>query len=208
MSCDNKFKNYLTLDRLDFKPATLIVGTFDPEWPGDPANEWFYGRTHDNSFWDVLPRLYGDPSLIHGTPAHWKRFCHSKQIAITDIISGIDDADQDNKEHARALACYADKAFAHHFDDFNYVNIVALLRKHPSIKNVYLTRGVTEAFWRHIWNPVMQYCAQNQIRERKLISPLKEVSYQHELYNTSNPDNVIPKLDDYILMRWQQEWHL
>ncbi|MBD0333667.1 MAG: hypothetical protein ICV66_13555, partial [Chitinophagaceae bacterium] len=92
MACLHKFHLYLNLERLDFEPTTLIVGTFNPSWPATNTAEWFYGRTHDkqgtqnNNFWDVLPRLYGGDSLINKTPTEWKTFCHNKQIAITDII--------------------------------------------------------------------------------------------------------------------------
>jgi hypothetical protein len=206
MPCDHKFLSYLNLEKIDFVPSTLIVGTFNPVWPANPA-EWFYGRAADSCFWDVLPRLYGEASLLNATSGEWKQFCHSNQIALTDLISSIDDADPGNREHSKILGGFSDKALAYHFDDFVYVNIVQLLRKHPSIKNVYLTRGITEAFWRHTWNPVMQYCSANGIRERKLLTPSDGALYQHGAYNHDHPDAVIPLLEDYILMRWREEWH-
>jgi hypothetical protein len=33
MACIHKFKNFLRLEKLDFKPETLIVSTFNPAWP-------------------------------------------------------------------------------------------------------------------------------------------------------------------------------
>jgi hypothetical protein len=33
MACNHKFKSFLRLEKLDFKPETLIVGTFNPAWP-------------------------------------------------------------------------------------------------------------------------------------------------------------------------------
>ena len=33
MACDHKFNFFLRLEKLDFKPETLIVGTFNPAWP-------------------------------------------------------------------------------------------------------------------------------------------------------------------------------
>ncbi len=207
MACNHKFRNDLDLGKLDFEPLTLIVGTFNPEWPLSNSAEWFYGRTASSCFWDILPRLYGGESLIGASPAEWKQFCHDKQIAITDIFSSIDDADPDNPEHQKMLGGFSDNAIIHNFEDFTYVNIVQLLHRHPSIKNVYLTRSVTEAFWRHLWNPVAHYCNHNTIRQRKLITPSGDAAYQHEAYNIQNPGNQIPRLEDYLLMRWQQEWH-
>lgn len=206
MSCNHKFQSHLHLTTLDFEPTTLIVGTFNPAWPANNTAEWFYGRTESNCFWDVLPRLYGEASLINATPAEWKQFCRSKQVALTDLISSIDDADPANPEHAKILGGFSDKALEYNFDDFDFVDIVAILKRNPSIKNVYITRGITEAFWRYPWNPVVHYCNQHQLHERKLLSPTDVTAYHYEAYNR-DAENKIPTLEDYILMRWQQEWH-
>ena len=206
MPCNHKFKSYLNLERVDFEPTTLIVGTFIPEWPGGNTGEWFYGRKN-NKFWDILPRLYGAPSLINASAREWKDFCKSKQIAITDLISTIDDADTANPEHVKILTGFDDQAIAYNFDDFDFVNIVGILQKHPSIQNVYLTRGITEAFWRHLWNPVMHYCNVNNLRERKLLPLSGNVFYQDVAINEPRGSSVaIP--DDHIFLKWKQEWHL
>lgn len=207
MACLHKFHNNLHLEQLDFEPTTLIAGTFNPEWPVGNSAEWFYGRTANNYFWHVLPRLYGERSLINAMPGEWKQFCHDKKIAFTDLISSIDDADPDNREHNKVLAGFSDNAIVYNFDDFVFVNIVQILRRRPSIKNVYLTRGITEVFWRHLWNPVMQYCNLNDLHERRLLTPSGNAFYQYEANNTEHPDDVIPLMEDYILMRWKQEWH-
>ena len=207
MACLHKFHDYLDLKRLDFEPVTLVVGTFDPEWPATNTAQWFYGRTAENYFWDILPRLYGEGSLINATPAEWKQFCNDKQIAITGLISSLDDAMPDDPKHNKMLGGFSDDAIEYNFDDYSYVNIVQLLRLHPSIKHVYLTRSVTDAFWRHIWNPAAHYCNHHHIHERKLLHPSASAAYQHELHNTQNPEDAIPELADYILMRWHKEWH-
>ena len=207
MPCDHKFKNYLELTKLDFEPTTLIVGTFNPAWPDTNTAEWFYGRTASNYFWDVLPRLYGESSLINATPGEWKQFCHNKQIAITDLISCIDDADATNTKHARILGGFSDDGIEYNFEDLNFVNVVQILQQRPSIRNVYFTRGITEAFWRHLWNPMMRYCNLHHLHERKLLTPSNEAQYQHDAHNELNPGDQIAKLEDYILMKWQQEWH-
>jgi hypothetical protein len=208
MPCNNKFQNELSLELIDYEPAVLIVGTFEPEWPAGGGADWFYGRTANNFFWDVLPRLYGEASLINATPREWRDFCSDNKIAITNLMSGIDDADAANKEHVKLFTGLADQGIAYNFDDFEFVNIVAILKHHPSIKNVYLTRGITEAFWRHVWNPVIQYCSRNGIYERRLPTPSPgEVAYQHGVYNDEHPDSPILLTEDYILMRWKEEWH-
>ncbi len=207
MPCNHKFQSYLNLERIDFEPETLIVGTFNPAWPESNTAEWFYGRVADEYFWDVLPKLYGGPSLIAATPASWKQFCHDNKIAITDLISTIDDASAENRQHQRMLGGFSDDALEYNFDGFEFVNVVQLLQRHPTIKNVYLTRGITEAFWRHLWNPVAHYCNRNNIRERKLLTPTAGAAYHHETHNHDNPTDIIPLLGDYILRRWQGDWH-
>jgi hypothetical protein len=207
MPCAHKFQDQLDLAKIDFEPTTLIVGTFNPSWPANNTAEWFYGMTANNCFWDILPRLYGEASLINATPVAWKQFCHDKQIAITDLISSIDDAEPGNPEHGKMLGGFSDKAIEHNFDDFNFVNIVQILKRRPSIRNIYITRGVTEAFWRHTWNPVTHYCNANKLHERKLLTPSGDAIYQHEAYNNEHSKNKISRLEDYILMRWQQVWH-
>ena len=131
MACIHKFAAYLGLNRLDFEPITLIIGTFNPGWDNLNNNaQWFYGRTHDangnqnNNFWDVLPRLYNEPSLINGTPQQWRAFCSGKQIAITDLIANIDDADPTNPNHIQLMTGFADDEIANNFYDFEQVNIV------------------------------------------------------------------------------------
>ena len=207
MPCDHKFKEYLDLDKLDFEPTTLVVGTFNPAWPASNNAEWFYGRTDESYFWHVLPRLYGTESLLDKRATEWKLFCKEHKIALTDLICCVEDANEGNKAHSKILGGYSDKALVYNFDDHEYVNIVNLLKRYPSIKQVYITRGVTEAFWRHAWNPVMRYCNANEIRERKLVTPSDEVIYHYNTYNNEHAGEEIPDIKDYILMRWREEWH-
>lgn len=207
MPLNNKFQKELELELIRYEPSTLIVGTFNPDLQaGNPA-EWFYGRTAGNYFWDVLPRLYGERSLITATAGEWRQFCTDKKIAITDMISSIDDAEPGNREHVKILSGFSDKAIAYNFDDFTFVNIVQVLRRHPTIRNVYFTRGITEAFWRHVWNPVIQYCNRNGLHERRLLMPTDDTLAQYQVYNEQHPENKVSQIEDYILMKWQQEWH-
>lgn len=206
MPCNHKFQKELGLELIDYKPEVLIVGVFSPEIGEENPAEWFYGRTEDDCFWEVLPRVYGEPSLINGTPSEWKAFCRKHKIAFTDLISEIEDADPDNPDHAHKLGGFSDNAIVFNFDDLVYVDIVQALKKHPSIKSVYLTRGITEAFWRHLWNPVMHYCSHNGIRERRLLNTAEDVSYQLGAYNEEHPGSTIARAEDYVLMKWKEEY--
>lgn len=208
MPCYHKFYDELHLERIDYEPETLIVGTFNPGGLAGNTAEWFYGRTDSNYLWEVLPRLYGAESLVEKGPEDWKLFCRERKIAMTDLIAAIEDAEMDDAEHRKILGGYSDKAIVHHFDDFEFVDVLQLLRRFPTVKQVYLTRGITEAFWRHLWTPVMRYCDSYDIHERRLLTPSGNASYQHGQHNNLNPDGQVEKLEDYILMRWRNEWHL
>lgn len=217
MPCNHKFSEYLNLEMLDFEPTTLIVGTFNPQWPADNNAEWFYGRTHNahgtqnNNFWDVLPRLFIDEhTLIDVEPAEWKSFCSRKKIAITDLISSIEDADQENPEHVNFMRGYADNVIAAEFEEHVFVDIILLLQNNPTIRNVYITNGVNGAFWNNIWNPVINYCNQNIIICRKLLTPSRNARFSLFAHNRNNPNNQysMDNLNDYILMKWMQVWNV
>lgn len=215
MACKHKFLNELNLDEISYDPTTLIVGTFNPSWPEKNNAEWFYGRTHDrngkqnNNFWDVLPRIYGEASLITAGPDEWKRFCEVKKIAITDLISSIEDANIASPQHLKILGSYSDNDIATKFKHHEFVNIVKLLNQHKTIQNVYLTRGATgEAFWRELWKPVINYSIKNKIRPSTLLTPSGNARFQHGKFNKTNPSMKIDNLSDFILYSWKKVWHI
>jgi hypothetical protein len=216
MACNHKFIRYLNLERIDFKPTTLIVGTFNPAWPQGNNAEWFYGRTHDehgnrnNSFWDVLPRLFkNEPTLIDAGPVEWKQFCSRKEIAITDLISSIDDANPENPEHVDFMAGFADNVIADEFEEHILIDIISLLQNNPTIRKVYITNGVNGAFWNGIWNPINQYCITNNIVCSKLLTPSKNARFSMFAHNRNNPQNQfnMNTLNEYILMKWMEVWN-
>lgn len=213
MACNHKFQNELTLRGLNYEPSTLIVGTFNPEWPEGNNAKWFYGRTHDNhgnqnnNFWDVLPKLYGEGSLISAGPDEWKTFCRNKKIAITDLINSIDDAVEGFSEHKKILSTYSDNDIATKFNQHTLVNIIDILQRNQSIKNIYLTRGIGETFWRRLWSPVIQYAKNTNIHEARLLTPSGYAFYQQGRYNRNNPNKRIDNLADFILHSWKNVWH-
>ncbi len=201
MPCLHKFADDLYLERIDFHPETLIVGTFNPGWDnlGNTAG-WFYGRIRNNYFWDVLPRLYGEKALRQATPAEWKAFCRKHRIALTDLIDSIDDADCVNPNHVSHLINYRDDLITKHFRQFTFVDITTLLAKHPSIKQAYLTRGINEPFWRKRWQPVQDYCENRAINSKTLLTPSAGARFQI-------PKGIKVPLGDYIFKEWQNSWH-
>jgi hypothetical protein len=211
MPCNHKFIEDLNLENLDFQPTTLIVGTFNPAWPENNQAQWFYGRIARNYFWDVLPALYQQPALRNlladEIPVIWKMFCKRHNIAITDLVRSVNDADELNNEHHTFLGDYSDRNIANRFNDFALTDVISLLRQHSSIKSVYLTTKAQIPFFNEIWNAIENYCLENNIHCRRLLTPSGSARYQI-------PAGYVPQfpafngvLANYILENWQQEWH-
>jgi hypothetical protein len=202
MVCLHKFADDLSLERLNFEPNTLIIGTFNPGW--DKLNNtatWFYGRTRNNYFWDVLPRVYGQPDLRLKNHHDWKAFCHRNNIAMTDLIHSIDDADDNNPDHIAYLSSYRDDLIARQFKHFIYVDIPGILARHKTIKHVYLTRSIKDVFWWRRWQPIVSYCERHGIKAQTLLTPSGGARFQI-------PKDENLSLRDFILREWLGKWSL
>lgn len=200
MACQHKFYNYLQLQRLnDFKPKILIVGTFNPEWPEGNYAEWFYGRTDNNYFWDLLPRMFGENELRNQNHVNWKTYCRTRKIALTDLISSIDDAEIEKEKHREVLQKYTDSALASKFKLQIENPIVPLLQANPSIESVYLTTTINSGLWQSLWTPVDHYCAQQNIWCKKLMTPSKGARF------FMTKDSGI-KMPDFIYNDWYTKW--
>jgi len=222
MPCLHKFHEYLNISKgylnsnskeLDFNPVTLIVGTFNPSWPeGNEAN-WFYGRIKNNYFWDVLPRLYNHPMSLRNNNLNnhsdWKKFCFDKKIVITDLISEITDADENNVEHQEILKTYLDSSIADYFINFSFTSIVEILEKHPSIKNIYFTRKEGIELFDEEWTKVERYVQENTDRNfhiKRLLTPSASARFQIKQYKKDNPQDPSP-LRNFIYSSWLEKWH-
>ncbi|RYC70026.1 hypothetical protein [Spirosoma sordidisoli] len=207
MPCLHKFHNYLNLQRIDFAPNTLLVGTFNPAWPAGNAAEWLYGRVGNNYCWDVLPRLHdAGLNLRWQPPEVWKAFCSQYGIALTDIIFCINDADQENEQHRQILGSYQDAKIAEHFHDFTLTDIVGLLREHPTIQNVYLTRLQGIALFDQQWAEVEAYGEQHGLHVRNLRTPSKNARFHMRQFRQEFP-NMPEPLRNFIHWSWAEQWH-
>lgn len=209
MPCPHKFQEDLQLERLDFEPLTLIVGTFNPSWPDDNPAEWFYGRTRNNYLWDVLPRLHdAQLNLRSAAPAGWKQFCHAHRVALTDIISAITDADEQNPAHREILRTYLDATIAQHFGTFGFTDLEAILADHPTIRSVYLTRQPGIPLFDERWATVIRFAEQHPERGlhiRTLLTPSGYARYQIGDFKRANPGLKQP-LRHFIHHSWSQQW--
>ncbi len=201
MACIHKFASDLNLERVDFEATTLVVGTFNPGWDnlGNYA-QWYYGRTANNYFWDVLPSLYENRNLRSTPHTEWKAFCRRHKIALTDLIYSINDADYDNPEHIDYLKNYRDDLIARQFHQFTVTDIPNLMAKHPTITHVYLTRRINDPFWRRLWQPVDDYCKKQGKSAKTLLTPSGGARFQ-----IPKGENI--SLRDFIFKQWQSNWH-
>lgn len=210
MACEHKFRQYLNLEKLDFEPTTLIVGTFNPAWPQDNKAEWFYGRTRNNYFWDVLPRLYSPELNLRKKwmTDQWKLFCKNHKIAITDLLQSINDADQGNEEHQMILKTYSDSSIHNYFQDFEFTEIIELLKIRKTIKNVYLTRSAEDdTIFSSRWNAVREYCKSTaRYHVADLLTPSGSARFQIKEYKEKHPNDKTP-LRNFIHESWKSRWH-
>lgn len=207
MPCQHKFINYLNLERLDFEPTTLIVGTFNPAWPEGNRAEWFYGRTARNYFWDVLPRLYNGENYRKENSNCWKTFCKGNKIVLTDLITSINDAEVDNKEHQDILKSYLDTSIADYFDDFEFTDLKGILAKYPTIKNIYLTRNKGVELFDEEWQKVEDYVKNKpDYHVKNLLTPSASARFQIKEYKKEFPNDKTP-LRNFIHREWKNQWH-
>lgn len=205
MACHHKFKNNLNLSNLDYSPETLIIGTFNPSWPDKNYAKWFYGRTKENHFWDVLPKVYGEESLINADPVDWKNFCKRHLIGITDLIECINDADENNQEHIKILSTYSDSNIEKHFTDFSTEHIFNILNNKNNIKNIYLTRKGKGKLFGKLWL-LIKKCCNNNSKTEELLTPSDYARIQFykakKLKQTDSKNTV-----EFIIEDWKSKWH-
>jgi len=204
MPCNHKFKGDLNIDySKTYNPTTLVVGTFNPEWPDNNSANWFYGRIESNYFWNILPKIYNEESLLCSDESKWLQFCSKKKIAITDLIASIKSA---NKEtHMSIISGYSDKSIQDNFkyDELELVPITEILGSNRSIKHVYLTRSAKQGLWKNLWRPIKEYCDENGLSCQELLTPSPYARYQY----SKEEKERYSSLSEFIAGRWKAKWH-
>lgn len=146
MACQHKFFNDLQLQYVDWEVRTLFIGTFNPSWNVcDNDAEWFYGRVQRNGFWCILPTIHEGVSMIDGDRNTWIDFCRRNHLAITDILSSLDNADETNPNHQRIVCKYKDDDLEEFDSTLN--DIPLILEQHTSIKQICISRQTLPEFW-------------------------------------------------------------
>ncbi|OXE98667.1 hypothetical protein BC749_10742 [Flavobacterium araucananum] len=195
MPCEHKFIEDLQLDYVNWKPKTLFIGTFNPSWLECPNNnaDWFYGRTQRNDFWCILPRIHNEASLIAGNREIWIDFCRRNDIAITDILENLLDANQNDNDHREVICKFKDDKLVNF--DVIINNIPKILEKHKSIKQICITRQHLPDFWKECFSDLFEYLNLNpQITLKYLRSPSRGARR-----------GIVGNFCEFISNRWSEQ---
>lgn len=149
----------------------LIVGTFNPETPGNEA-EFFYGRSR-NFLWRLLPASYQQQSLKGATKQEKLDFIASNKIEFTDLIKSV-------KVEKEQEANYSDTYIDKHIEKTN--DVVSLIKSLQNLKKVVVTRqtfsGVPKI--KQQVDLIREYCQQNSIAFECLPTPARFYSEQKQ----------------------------
>ncbi len=206
MPCRHKFIENLSCANVNYQPEILIIGTFNPEWPADNYANWFYGRTNNNYFWETLPRMFNEGSLRNLNHVDWKKFCSLKKIVITDLISSINDANEENPIHFEIISKFKDTEFAENFNDFEMTNILGILENNPTIKKVFFTRNPGVELFDNQIEIIHDFCNNNNIYFSHLMTPSKNARFQMRGWNPQMPD-LDRNLSNFIYENWLDKWN-
>jgi hypothetical protein len=205
MACRHKFYEFLKLDKIDFTPTTLIIGTFNPEWYKNNEARWFYGRTSKNYFWDVLPRMFNSQSLRNKNHNEWKKFCSEKRVAITDLIASIIDADAENQEHLEIINSFKDSKFADIFNEFEITNVLKIIKNNPSINKVFFTRKEGVKLFDDEIEKIQDFCRKNKIYFSYLMTPSGNARFQMRGYIPKDK-KLQRSLSNFIFENWRKKF--
>jgi len=175
MSCIHRFLGYHIENSLfsDWDIDTLIIGTFNPIWNFNNSNsaQYFYGRTKNNYFWDVLPLTLNQKGLRINSADDWIDFLKKNKIGLTDLVLNIIDADNKNNDHYCLLKSMSDKNIAKFKNiDFNTLNIINFL-EHKKIKQVFITNQTSPKVFETEISIIKSYCKTKEIHFERLLTP-------------------------------------
>lgn len=197
--CPHKFIYDLQLGYVEWEVNTLFIGTFNPGCCANEDNEaeWFYGRTQNNMFWDTLGYIYENNPLLgqQGNHELWIAFCRKHKLAVTDLISKINDFDLNGNEYSDLCIGFSDAKLEPYILNGQVVsaeieNLINNSLKLKNLKCVYLTRATTNRVWNILWRPIQQVCRTKNIHVEKLTTPGGNGRFQFNANFLRTPENL------------------
>jgi hypothetical protein len=136
---------------------------------------------------------------LDGNREVWIEFCRKNDIAITDILKNIVDADPAIEAHRNTICKFKDDALAKFEVLIN--DIPAVLENHKSITQICITRQAPlPDFWEECFIDMFQYIEQNperRINVKTLRSPSRRARR-----------GVVGNFCSFIANRWIQQGYL
>ncbi len=110
----------------------LVVGTFNPEIPGNAAN-FFYSRGQ-NVFWELMSAIFEEKCVRYESKNEKKAFIKRHKIAFADLIEEIN---LDEKE----ASTYSDRFLDKHLNTATCKDIAGEIARLKHLKKVCFTRS-------------------------------------------------------------------
>jgi hypothetical protein len=197
--CTHKFIHDLQLEYVNWEVNTLFIGTFNPGCCDEEDNEatWFYGRTQNNMFWDTLGYIYENNPLLgqQGNPEVWLAFCKRNKLAVTDLISEINNVNLNGQDYEDLCNGFSDARLEPYILNGQAIsteieNLINNSRKLKNLKCVYFTRRTTNGTWNILWNPIHQICNQKGVHLARLTTPGGNGRFQFNSNFLRTPENL------------------
>jgi G:T/U-mismatch repair DNA glycosylase len=174
-------KHRFSTHKISPETETLIIGTFNPETPGNEA-EFFYGRSR-NYLWRLLPTAYGENDLKGATKTEKLEFIEKFKIDLIDLIEEIEveegqEANYDDK--------YIDKKVR------IWQNVISEMNKLPNLKCICFTRKTFSGIpnMKKQIAEIQAYCANRGLSFKALTTParfysLNKQAIWNEFFNSN-----------------------
>lgn len=149
----------------------LILGTFNPDTPGNTA-DFFYGRNR-NYLWRLLPLAFGEPDLKGKSKAEKEAFLKKYHIGFADLIKEVQ---VETGAETNYLDDYLDSRVT------QWTDVTGKLQQLKNLKQVIFTRktlGGVPQIKKHVLK-VAAYCAAHGIDFQQLITPARGYSAEKQ----------------------------
>ncbi|MFN8407639.1 MAG: hypothetical protein U0X71_09205 [Sphingobacteriaceae bacterium] len=183
MSCPHRFLGYHAADSLlpDWEFDYLFIGTFNPVWDfstGENAS-YFYGRTKNNYFWDLVPEIWALQKMRTLDVAKWQQLLQQHQIGVTDLIRNIEDANPQNAQHQCWLKSKSDGDLVR-FQQivWNTSEILRVIARKQKLKGIFVTNQRAPGKIEHQIQLLEQAANRHQIYFARLITPSGGARFQ------------------------------
>lgn len=184
MACLHRFLGKHIINSLlpNWQFEYLFIGTFNPAWNFNAGQSaaYFYGRTRNNYFWDLVPDIWDNRKMRNATPTDWELFLQQKGIGITDIIKGIQDADPDNEQHVTWLKDKSDIGLVRFQNiEWNTPEILSLINNEEiKLKAIFITNQKAPDIIEAQIKIIEQAAIQKDIPFARLITPSGGARFQ------------------------------